>query len=74
MNGPGDQVSVLGRVIPKTQKRFLMQSCLTLSIRYESMVKCTKPANGIYLLPLGVDAIKMDPSCHPQLRSPTLHH
>ena len=31
-NGPGDQGSVPGRVIPKTQKWYLTHPCLTLSI------------------------------------------
>ena len=38
-NGPGDYSSILGRVIPKTQKWYLMSPCLTLSIiRYGSRV------------------------------------
>ena len=31
-NGPGDLGSIPGRVIPKTQKWYLMLPCLTLSI------------------------------------------
>ena len=31
-NGPGDRGSTPGRVIPKTQKWYLMPSCITLSI------------------------------------------
>ena len=31
-NGPGDQDSILDRVIFKTQKWYLMPPCLTLSI------------------------------------------
>ena len=31
-NGPGDLGSIPGRVIPKTQKWYLMPPCLTLSI------------------------------------------
>ena len=30
-NGPGDQCSIPGRVIPKTQKWYLMPPCLVLS-------------------------------------------
>ena len=30
-NGPGDRGSILGRVIPKARKRYLMQPCLTPS-------------------------------------------
>ena len=38
-NGPGGRGSILGRVIPKTQKSYLMSPCLTLSIlRYRSRV------------------------------------
>ena len=32
VNGPGDLGSILGRVIPKTQKWYLMPSGLKLSI------------------------------------------
>ena len=39
-NGSGDLGSIPGRVIPKTQKWYLMPPCLTLSIiRYGSRVK-----------------------------------
>ena len=39
-NGLGDQGSIPGRVIPKTQKWYLMLSCLTFNIiRYVSRVK-----------------------------------
>ena len=31
-NGPGDLCSIPSRVIPKTQKWYLMLPCLTLSI------------------------------------------
>ena len=31
-NGPGDQGSIPGRVMPKTQKWYLMPPCITLSI------------------------------------------
>ena len=38
-NGPGDRGSILGRVIPKIQKWYLIPRCLTLSIlRYVSRV------------------------------------
>ena len=38
--GPRDQGSILSRVIPKTQKWYLISHCLTLSIiRYISRVK-----------------------------------
>ena len=30
-SGPGERGSIPGHVIPKTQKRFLMPPCLTLS-------------------------------------------
>ena len=39
-NGPGDRVSILSQVIPKTQKWYLIPPGLTLSIvRYVSRVK-----------------------------------
>ena len=39
-NGPGDPNSIPGRVIPKTEKCYLMPPCLTLGIiRYVSRVK-----------------------------------
>ena len=43
-NGPGDLGSIQGRVIPKTQKWYLILPCLTLSIiRYGSRVKWSNP-------------------------------
>ena len=43
-----DQGSIPGWVIPKTQKRYLMPPCLTLSItRYGSRVKWNNPRKGI---------------------------
>ena len=45
-NGPGDQGSIPGRVIPKTQKWYLMLPCLTLTIiRYGLRVKWSNPEN-----------------------------
>ena len=32
-NGPGDRVSIRARVKPKSQKKYLMPPCLTLSIK-----------------------------------------
>ena len=47
-NGPGDLGSIPGRVIPKTQKWYLMPPCLTLSnIRYVSRVKWSNPGKGV---------------------------
>ena len=46
-NGPGDRVSIPGRVIPKTKKWYSMPPCLTLSIiRKGSRVKWSNPVNG----------------------------
>ena len=43
-----DLGSIPGRVIPKTQKWYLMPPCLTLSIiRYRSRVKWSNPGKGI---------------------------
>ena len=47
-NGPGNQGSIPGRVILKTQKMYLMPPCLTLSIiRYGSRIKWSNPAKGL---------------------------
>ena len=46
VNGPGNRGSTPGRVIPKTQKWYLMPPCFTLSItRYRSRVKWSNPGN-----------------------------
>ena len=51
-NGPGDLGSIPGRVIPKTQKWYLMPPCLTLSIiRYGSRVKWSNPGKGVVPFP-----------------------
>ena len=47
-NGLGDLGSIPGRVIPKTQKWYLMAPCLTLSnIRYGSRVKWSNSGKGV---------------------------
>ena len=55
-NGPGDQGSIPGRVIPKTQKKkkkkkkkwYLISPCLTLNIiRHVSRVKWSNPGKGV---------------------------
>ena len=47
-NGPGDLGSIPGRVIPKTQKWYLMPPSLTLSIiRYGSRVKWRNPGKWV---------------------------
>ena len=47
-NGAGDLSSILGRVLPKTQKWYLMPPCLTLSIiRLGSRVKWSNPEKGV---------------------------
>ena len=60
VNGPGDLGSIPGRVIPKSQKWYLMPPCLTLSIiRYVSRVKGVNPGKRLApSLPLGVVAIE----------------
>ncbi len=51
--GPGDLGSISGRVIPKTQKWYLMPPCLTLSIiRYVSRVKSSNPGEGVAPSPI----------------------
>ena len=47
-DGPGDRDSVPGRVIPKTQKWYVIPPYLTLScIMYESRVKWSNPGKGV---------------------------
>ena len=47
-NGPGDLGSIPRRVIPKTQKWYLMLPRLTLSIiRYGSRIKWSNPGKGV---------------------------
>ena len=47
-NGQGDWGSIPGRVIPKTQKWYLMPPCLTLSIiREGSRLKWSNPENRV---------------------------
>ena len=47
-NGPGDLGSIPGRVIPKTQKWYLIPPFLTLCIiSYGSRVKCVNPGKGV---------------------------
>ena len=47
-NGPGDLGSIPGRVIPKTQKWYLMTPCFILCIiRYGSRVKWSNPGKGV---------------------------
>ena len=51
-NGPGDLGSIPDRVIPKTQKWYLMHPCLKLSIiRYGSRVKWSNPEKGVAPFP-----------------------
>ena len=47
-NCPGDRCSISGRIIPETQKWYLMPPCLTLNIiRQWWRVKCGNPLNVI---------------------------
>ena len=51
-NGPGDPGSIPGRVIPNTQKWYLMPLCLTLSIiRHVSRVNRSNPRKGVEPFP-----------------------
>ena len=51
-NGPGNRGSIPARVIPKSQKWYLMPPCLLLNIiRYGSRVKLSNPENGVALSP-----------------------
>ena len=48
MDGPGDLGWNPARVIPKTQKWYLMPPCLTLSIiRYGTRIKWSNPGKGV---------------------------
>ena len=50
---PGDLCSFPSRVIPKTQKWYVMPPCLTLSnIRYGSKVKWSNPRIGVAPFPI----------------------
>ena len=47
-NGPGNRSSIPGRVIPKTQKWYLIPPCLAFStIRWGSRVKWSNPGKGV---------------------------
>ena len=47
-NGPGDKGSIPYRVIPKTQKWYLISPCLTFSIiRYRSRIKWSNQKKGV---------------------------
>ena len=73
-NRPGDLGSIPGRVIPKTQKWYLMPPCLTLSIiRYGPRVKWSNPGKGVSPSPTPrcSKLSKREPSGHPRLWSPT---
>ena len=51
-SGPGDRGSIPGRVIPKTQKWYLMPPCLILIIiRYGSRVKWSNTGTGVVSSP-----------------------
>ena len=53
VNGSGNWGSNPGRVIPKTQKWYLMLPCLTLSIiKYKSRVKCSNPGKIVVPSPI----------------------
>ena len=72
---PGDLGLFPGRVIPKTQKWYLMPPCLTLGIiRYGSRVKWSNPGKGVAPSPTHwcSKLSKREPSGHPRLWSPTL--
>ena len=70
-SGLGDLGSIPGQVKSKTQKWYLMPTCLTCSImRYGSRVKWSNPGNGVALSPTP-QLLKREPSGHPQFRSST---
>ena len=74
-NGPGDLGLIPGRVIPKTQKGYLIPPCLTLSIIWYGLrVKWSNSGKGVApsLTPWCSKLSKREPSGHPRLWSPTL--
>ena len=72
-NGPGDQGSILGRVIPKTQKMVLDATLLnTQHYKVSIKGKVEQSREGVAPSPhFGVVAIEKEPLGHPQLRLPT---
>ena len=47
-NGPGDLGSLLGRVIPKTQKSYFKLACKALSfVKNVSRIKWSNPGKGV---------------------------
>ena len=71
-NGPRDWGSFPGRVIPKTQKWYLIPPCLKLSIIwYVSRVKWSNPGNGVAPSPT-MWCSSYRKGNHPRLRLPTL--
>ena len=60
-DGPGDLCSISGRVIPKTQKWYLMPVCLTLSlnkVRIKGKAEQSREWSSTFPLHLDVVAIK----------------
>ena len=73
-NGPRDQGSIPGRVIPKTQEMVFDASLTLCIIRYGSKIKWSNPGKGVAppKKTLVQQLLKKEPLGHPRLWSPTL--
>ena len=74
-NGPGDQGSILGPVIPKTQK-MVFEAALLNTQHYKVQIKGKEEQSREMCSALSYTSVKQllkrEPSGHPRLRSPTL--
>ena len=74
-NGPGDQGSIPGRVIPKTQKMVLDATLLSTQhykVRIKGKVEQSREWSGTLHYTSVWELLKREPSGHPWLRLPTL--
>ena len=74
-NGPGDLGSILGRVIPKTQKMVLDATLLNTQhykVRIKGKVEQSREKSSALPYTLVQQLLKREPSGHPRLWSPTL--
>ena len=74
-NGPGDWGSILGRVIPKTQKMVLDTTLLSsqhYKVRIKGKVEQSREWSSTLPDTSVLQLLKRVPSGHPRLRSPTL--
>ena len=74
-NGPGDQVSIPGWVIPKTQKMVLDTVLLNTQhykVRIKGKVEQSREGSSTHPYASVQQLLKKEPSGHPRLRSPTI--